>query len=222
LIWLDVERSRGHAQSFDEGYSEHTRLRLSGGPATETKNSTTITPSITPLTSQPELRSAEEIAWKSRFWQPSIQLPAREVITPTPLPRVSHIDPVLCNDKDILYWDKYFCSPYFELAYWKSIDDQEQDLYPYEDQGEELEDAGLEPAWESAEPIPEINLNIVSKPKHFILTTCNTCGANISDGLLSSNARFCEYTGDFYCSECHKNREAIIPARVVHEWDFRP
>ncbi|XP_064467083.1 differentially expressed in FDCP 8-like isoform X2 [Ornithodoros turicata] len=34
--------------------------------------------------------------------------------------------------------------------------------------------------------------------------------------------RRCEYTGRYYCSSCHWNSNSIIPARVVHNWDFSP
>ena len=32
--------------------------------------------------------------------------------------------------------------------------------------------------------------------------------------------RFCEYTGQLFCSICHTNDSAILPARVLHHWDF--
>jgi hypothetical protein len=41
-------------------------------------------------------------------------------------------------------------------------------------------------------------------------------------GLLGGAGRYCEYTGRYYCYECHVNEAAIIPARVLREWDFRP
>ncbi|CAN4088122.1 unnamed protein product [Withania somnifera] len=31
---------------------------------------------------------------------------------------------------------------------------------------------------------------------------------------------FCEYSGQLYCSSCHTNDMAILPARVLHFWDF--
>lgn len=39
---------------------------------------------------------------------------------------------------------------------------------------------------------------------------------------MPSEARQCDYTGQYYCSHCHWNDLAIIPARVVHNWDFEP
>eukprot|EP00117_Sycon_ciliatum_P037407 scpid45103/ scgid27993/ Differentially expressed in FDCP 8 homolog len=33
-------------------------------------------------------------------------------------------------------------------------------------------------------------------------------------------ARLCDYTGKYYCPFCHWNDTAVIPARVIHNWDF--
>ncbi|GJQ79657.1 hypothetical protein Trydic_g5813 [Trypoxylus dichotomus] len=35
-------------------------------------------------------------------------------------------------------------------------------------------------------------------------------------------ARRCDYNGYYYCSACHWGSLAIIPARVVHNWDLMP
>jgi hypothetical protein len=32
--------------------------------------------------------------------------------------------------------------------------------------------------------------------------------------------RLCDYSGQYYCKQCHWNDLAVIPARVVHNWDF--
>ncbi|XP_057951496.1 uncharacterized protein LOC131146147 isoform X2 [Malania oleifera] len=32
--------------------------------------------------------------------------------------------------------------------------------------------------------------------------------------------RLCEYTGQLFCSSCHTNDSAVLPARVLHHWDF--
>lgn len=34
--------------------------------------------------------------------------------------------------------------------------------------------------------------------------------------------RFCEYSGQMFCSSCHLNETAIIPAWVLQRWDFTP
>jgi hypothetical protein len=33
--------------------------------------------------------------------------------------------------------------------------------------------------------------------------------------------RVCSFTGGYFCSECHIGQEWVIPARVIHNWDFR-
>jgi len=33
--------------------------------------------------------------------------------------------------------------------------------------------------------------------------------------------RFCNYLGRYFCTGCHENQGAIIPARVIYHWDFK-
>ena len=35
-----------------------------------------------------------------------------------------------------------------------------------------------------------------------------------------AEARLCDYSGQYFCEECHWNDLVVIPARVVHNWDF--
>ncbi|TSZ97526.1 AFG3-like protein 1 [Bagarius yarrelli] len=49
---------------------------------------------------------------------------------------------------------------------------------------------------------------------------CAECRAQISLRGVPSEARQCDYTGQYYCSSCHWNDTAIIPARVIHNWEF--
>lgn len=37
-----------------------------------------------------------------------------------------------------------------------------------------------------------------------------------------SEARRCDYNGLYFCTACHWGSSAIVPARVVHNWDFTP
>lgn len=39
--------------------------------------------------------------------------------------------------------------------------------------------------------------------------------------IVYGKARVCAFDGSYYCYECHENDESVIPARVVHNWDFR-
>lgn len=51
---------------------------------------------------------------------------------------------------------------------------------------------------------------------------CYECQTPISYKPGSVEPRQCDYTGNYYCPQCHWNDEMTIPARVVHNWDFEP
>lgn len=54
-------------------------------------------------------------------------------------------------------------------------------------------------------------------------TCANACaGACATAGGVPSEARQCDYTGLYYCSSCHWNDLAVVPARAIHNWDFEP
>jgi len=48
---------------------------------------------------------------------------------------------------------------------------------------------------------------------------CAECSSEFSS---LSSARLCDYTGHSYCSGCHWGGVHPSPARIVHNWDFRP
>ncbi|EXB29616.1 Pleckstrin homology domain-containing family M member 3 [Morus notabilis] len=60
--------------------------------------------------------------------------------------------------------------------------------------------------------------------------TCAGCYKHFDDGktlirdfaqtLGWGKPRLCEYTGQLFCSSCHTNETAVLPARVLHNWDF--
>ncbi|XP_019437167.1 PREDICTED: uncharacterized protein LOC109343381 isoform X1 [Lupinus angustifolius] len=60
--------------------------------------------------------------------------------------------------------------------------------------------------------------------------TCAGCHMHFDDGktliwdfvqtLGWGKPRLCEYTGQLFCSSCHTNETAVLPARVLHHWDF--
>lgn len=60
--------------------------------------------------------------------------------------------------------------------------------------------------------------------------TCAGCRKHFDDGKTLvwefvqtfgwGNPRFCEYTSQLFCSMCHTNDTAVLPARVLHQWDF--
>lgn len=60
--------------------------------------------------------------------------------------------------------------------------------------------------------------------------TCAGCYKHFDDqktlmkGFVQSfgwgKPRLCDYTSQMFCSSCHTNEMAVIPARVLHHWDF--
>ncbi|XP_030842426.1 pleckstrin homology domain-containing family M member 1 isoform X2 [Strongylocentrotus purpuratus] len=48
---------------------------------------------------------------------------------------------------------------------------------------------------------------------------CKGCTRPV--GIIYGKAKVCGYDGCYYCYECHIDEEAIIPARVLYNWDFR-
>ncbi|ELT95789.1 hypothetical protein CAPTEDRAFT_101688 [Capitella teleta] len=51
---------------------------------------------------------------------------------------------------------------------------------------------------------------------------CHECRAQISYREILSQPRLCDYTGFYFCDLCHWNDTMVIPARVLHNWDFDP
>ncbi|KAF5743751.1 hypothetical protein HS088_TW08G00338 [Tripterygium wilfordii] len=60
--------------------------------------------------------------------------------------------------------------------------------------------------------------------------TCAGCRKHFDDGMSLmrdfvqtlgwGKPRLCEYTGQLFCTSCHTNETAVLPARVLHFWDF--
>ncbi|XP_059162557.1 differentially expressed in FDCP 8 homolog [Physella acuta] len=51
---------------------------------------------------------------------------------------------------------------------------------------------------------------------------CWECRTSISYKPGGLEPRMCDYTGRYYCELCHWNDTFVIPARVLHNWDFKP
>ncbi|XP_017479836.1 PREDICTED: differentially expressed in FDCP 8 homolog isoform X2 [Rhagoletis zephyria] len=49
---------------------------------------------------------------------------------------------------------------------------------------------------------------------------CAECGILLNFKNSWIEPRLCDYSGLYYCPNCHWNDSSIIPARVVHNWDF--
>lgn len=85
-------------------------------------------------------------------------------------------------------------------------------------EGEEalLEDSML---YKNSKPADFFILELVSKPA---LTAKNSLCSGCGDDLQTSSARWCAYSGNFYCPKCHSNKKAVLPARVIKQWNFKP
>ncbi|XP_059657907.1 uncharacterized protein LOC132304317 isoform X2 [Cornus florida] len=76
---------------------------------------------------------------------------------------------------------------------------------------------------------PHKSTKQILEAQHY---TCAGCRKHFDDGktrmlefvqtLGWGKPRLCEYTGQLFCSSCHTNETAILPARVLHHWDFTP
>lgn len=46
-------------------------------------------------------------------------------------------------------------------------------------------------------------------------------GCNCPIGMIYGASSVCSYDGYSYCPECSGNESNVIPARIIHNWDFR-
>ena len=65
--------------------------------------------------------------------------------------------------------------------------------------------------------ILEVNPEKGLTEQHFRCAQCN-----IAFNSTTIVARICDYSGMYYCPTCHHNDQVVIPARVIHNWDFTP
>lgn len=49
---------------------------------------------------------------------------------------------------------------------------------------------------------------------------CRGCGSYVTLEY-SKTFRFCVYTGQYYCTACHRNQLSVIPAYVLDDWNFK-
>ncbi|XP_050223940.1 uncharacterized protein LOC126673736 isoform X2 [Mercurialis annua] len=76
---------------------------------------------------------------------------------------------------------------------------------------------------------PYKSMKQLLEAQHYI---CAGCHKHFDDGMTLmqdfvqalgwGKPRLCEYTGQLFCSSCHTNESAVLPARVLHYWDFTP
>jgi hypothetical protein len=55
-----------------------------------------------------------------------------------------------------------------------------------------------------------------------VCVCCHSQTHALEPRAASLEARFCNYSGMYYCSKCHWDEDMVIPARIVQNWDFRP
>ncbi|XP_076269262.1 run domain Beclin-1-interacting and cysteine-rich domain-containing protein rubicon isoform X2 [Rhynchophorus ferrugineus] len=76
-----------------------------------------------------------------------------------------------------------------------------------------------------APPRPQIVLTIHPTPARKTLMEkqnyrCAGCGMKVAE-KYASKYRYCNYLGKYFCTGCHKNQVAYLPARVLYKWDFK-
>ena len=77
-----------------------------------------------------------------------------------------------------------------------------------------------------APPRPQIVLTVQPRPGRRTLALsaqrwmCAGCGMKV-EPRYSRSYRWCHYLGRFFCSGCHSNQAHLIPARIIHGWDFK-
>lgn len=64
----------------------------------------------------------------------------------------------------------------------------------------------------------QLHFKIHPKPQK-IDVTCSDCGSTLPTGFLA-NIRYCEAVGRYFCVNCQTGKKAIIPGRVLENWDF--
>lgn len=74
---------------------------------------------------------------------------------------------------------------------------------------------------------PHRSMKQMLESQHY---TCAGCHKHFDDGITLmrdfvqtlgwGKPRLCEYAGQLFCSTCHTNETAVLPARVLHHWDF--
>ncbi|KAK9119747.1 hypothetical protein Scep_017840 [Stephania cephalantha] len=74
---------------------------------------------------------------------------------------------------------------------------------------------------------PRKSMQQLLEAQHYACAGCHKhlhAGKNLMQGFVHTlgwgKPRLCEYTGQLFCSSCHTNETAVLPARVLHFWDF--
>ncbi|KAL1491694.1 hypothetical protein ABEB36_012253 [Hypothenemus hampei] len=75
-----------------------------------------------------------------------------------------------------------------------------------------------------APPRPQIVLTLLPSPSRKELMEkqkfkCAGCGMTVA-AQYAKKFRYCNYLGKYFCTGCHRNQVALIPARILYKWDF--
>ncbi|XP_040840499.1 pleckstrin homology domain-containing family M member 3 isoform X2 [Ochotona curzoniae] len=62
-------------------------------------------------------------------------------------------------------------------------------------------------------------LTTLSLERGLTVQSFKCAGCQRSIGLSNGKAKVCNYSGWYYCSNCHVDDSFLIPARIVHNWD---
>ncbi|XP_041662456.1 protein associated with UVRAG as autophagy enhancer isoform X2 [Cheilinus undulatus] len=63
---------------------------------------------------------------------------------------------------------------------------------------------------------PNLRRNHIIALQNFL---CAGCGTEFEHKHIKK-LRYCDYLGRYFCDCCHSSSEAVIPARVLNDWDF--
>lgn len=65
--------------------------------------------------------------------------------------------------------------------------------------------------------------------QHYLCAGCykqldvaNSLIEGFVQNIISAKPRLCEYMGQLFCTSCHSNETAVLPAWVLQLWDFTP
>lgn len=60
----------------------------------------------------------------------------------------------------------------------------------------------------------------LKKQMHEQEYRCAGCRMEVEQSL-AKYYRYCYYYGKYFCQNCHSNKKAVLPALVIHEWNFK-
>ena len=49
---------------------------------------------------------------------------------------------------------------------------------------------------------------------------CTGCGMKVTPSY-TKYFRFCNYTGKYFCQNCHMNTTSLVPAHILERWSFK-